>query len=131
MLPKTNFEKRKIKLSIERYGTQAKIFCYKKNSFGEELEGEINIEFETKGLLHTEKQYVKVQRADSGITVTKFVPMLLCEYDMVKTIIDDPTSYYVEIANNLYRVNGISDVGDSGYAIDISLEAMDYVKRPV
>lgn len=131
MLPKTNFEKRKIKLSIERYGTQAKIFCYKKNSFGEELKGEINIEFETKGLLHTEKQYVKVQRADSSITVTKFVPMLLCEYDMVKTIIDDPTSYYVEIANNLYRVNGISDVGDSGYAIDISLEAMDYVKRPV
>ena len=34
-------------MSIERYGTQAKIFCYKKNSFGEELEGEINIEFET------------------------------------------------------------------------------------
>ena len=120
MLPTKEFEKRKIKVNIDRYGQDAKFYCFEKNRFGEEDKEKIKVEKVVKAILHIEKSYVQRNTADASVTRSKFVPMLLCMH--FSEVIESHLDFYVEVNNKKYKVSGLNDVAESGYALDVSLE---------
>lgn len=76
-----------------------------------------------KGIFHNVTSYINVIVGDSTKKQAKFTPTILALYDdyIVKLV---EMGDEVEFAGQNYKVNGVTNVENGNYAMDISLEVV-------
>ena len=115
------FEKNRIRRAIERAKTVYEFILYKQGKFKEpELVGAVSLP----ALYHVETGYISVTTGDATQGKSKPLSKLLCLFDDFKTsgIKENDT---VLINGKKYKVNGWTNVMETDFAIDMSLERFD------
>lgn len=119
----TKFEAYKIKRELKRSGAEYEFKRAKKNDFGE-FTDEKNVVGKLKGLYHEQNSSIQITAGDTTQTRTKKVPMILCLYEDVASLVlqvDD----IVKINAKTFKVTGVTNIQEWNLVSDISLEVID------
>lgn len=115
-----NFQLSKLRMVLKKQGVFYKFLYFKKNDFGEFVD-EVDKVFDILGLFHTSQGYITVVTTDSGSIPKKDNPEIMCFWSEAKDI---PQGAIVEICNQKYKVNFVTDVGNMHVIANISLEVI-------
>lgn len=115
-----HFQLSKLRMVLKNHGVFYQFVCFKKNDFGEFID-EVDKVFDVLGLFHTSQGYITVVTTDSGSIPKKDNPEIMCIWSEAKDI---PQGAIVEICNQKYKVNFVTDVGNMHVIANISLEVI-------
>lgn len=119
----TRFEAYKIERELKRSGIEYEFIRAEKNEFGEPTD-KFNTVGKLKGLYHEQSSSVQITTGDTTQTRSKKVPMILCLYKDIASLIlqvDD----IVKINAKTFKVTGVTNIQEWNLISDISLEVVD------
>lgn len=117
------FEAYKVKREIKKSGTEYIFIRHEPNEFGEPTSDTITLG-SIKGLYHEQNSNVAVTTGDTTQVRTKKIPMVLCLWDDVSSMVlkvGDVT----KIGGKAFKVTGVVNIQEWGIIADISLEIVD------
>lgn len=113
------FELNKVRRLIKVQGVS---YVFKRDGLNEFKEPtEAVSEMTVKGVFHQYTQHISIVSSDAASVQQKNTPYILALYDEAKILAQDD---YVVINEAKYKVTGLTDIGNWGIAIDISLEVV-------
>lgn len=116
----TAFQRSKIRRVIRANNKRYLVTRYKRNDYGE-LTSEMDKHFLVHGLFHDRQGFVQVDEKDGSSIKRTTTPMLLVlsdDFDFNPIKFED----VVQVSYNKYRVLSIENLGEAGFAYDISME---------
>lgn len=121
----TQFEAYKIKRELKRSGIDYELKRSGVNDFGEPV-GEPIVVGTIRGLYHEQNSSVQVTTGDTTQVRTKKIPMILCLYEDVASLVLQ-VGDELKINNKTLKVTGVVNIQEWNIIADISLEVVDNV----
>lgn len=119
----TKFEAYKIKRELKRSGIDYEFERAGKNEFGEPV-SELNVVGKLRGLYHEQNGSIYITTGDTTQTRTKKVPMILCLYEDIASLVLQ-VGDIVKINAKTFKVTGVVNIQEWNIISDISLEVID------
>lgn len=119
----TRFEAYKIKRELKRSGIDYEFKRSGVNDFGEPV-GEPAVVGTIRGLYHEQSSSVQVTTGDTTQVRTKKIPMILCLYEDVASLVLQ-VGDELKINNKTLKVTGVTNIQEWNLISDISLEVVD------
>lgn len=122
-----NFQKPKLLRAIKNYGRMYVFTRQSVNKFGEKVDDPKYLAIQIKGLYHETNDrslWLQLPGADAGKVTSHASPMILVkkeDFDRLPIKVEDE----LVINDVKYRVNGITDLWEANFAIDISIEVIE------
>lgn len=117
----TKFEAYKIRRELKKSGEQYEFVRAELNEFKEPTNKTVVVG-KLMGLYHEQNSNISVTMGDTTQIRTKKIPMILCLFEDVKSLMVHDT---VKINSKTFKITGIVNIQEWNVVADISLEAID------